>query len=95
MGTLANFLLSIVGPLAIKVLLSIGLGVVTVKGVEIGINSLLNQITIYSNALPGDMAAILGIMGICQGLGLVMGGISFLVTYMVAGKAFSFFGVVK
>lgn len=95
MGTLATFLLSIVGPLAIKVLLALGLGIITIQGVEIGINALLNQITSYSNALPADVAAILGIMGIAQGLSIVMGGVSFLVSYMVAGKAFSFFGVVK
>lgn len=95
MGTLAQFLLGIVGPLVVRALIAIGLGVITVHGVEIGINALLNQVASYSNALPGDMAAILGIMGIGQGLGLVMGGISFLVSYMVAGKAFSFFGLVK
>ena len=95
MGTLAQFLLGIVGPMAVRALLAIGLGVITIQGVEIGINALLNQVASYSNALPGDMAAILGIMGIGQGLGLVMGGISFLVSYMVAGKAFSFFGLVK
>ena len=95
MGTLAQFLLGIVGPMAVRALLAIGLGVITIQGVEIGINALLNQIASYSNALPGDMAAILGIMGIGQGLAVVMGGVSFLVSYMVAGKAFSFFGVVK
>lgn len=95
MASLFQFLMSAIGPLVIKALVALGIGLITVKGVDVGMDALINQVRVHANGLPSDMAAIAGRFGLGTGLGMIFGACSFVVSYLAASKAFSFFGVTK
>lgn len=95
MGALAQFLMSMVGPLLIQGLLSLGIGYLTVKGVDLGVSALSNLIYARVGGLPSDMAAIMGRMGFGQALGYVLGATAFVMSYLTASKAFRSFRVLK
>lgn len=92
MGALFAWLLRAVGPLALRVLAAVGIGLITVKGVDVGLNVLINLIHARIGGLPADMAAIMGRMGFGQAMGYILGAASFVVSYLAASKAFSFLG---
>lgn len=84
-----------VGPLVIQALLALGIGIITVKGVDVGLNALMNQVRAHASGLSSDFAVIAGRFGFGQGLGILFGAVSFVVSYMAASKAFSFMGLTK
>jgi len=83
---------SAIGPIVARVLLALGLTIITVKGADIAFDQVKQRLFNEIGSLPNDIALIGGLFGVWEGMGLVIGAASFVVSYMMAAKFFSFFG---
>lgn len=84
---LAAFLLALVGPLVGRVLLALGLSVLTIGGMEIVVSQLRDAIVAAGNSLAGDVLALFLISGGGSALGIVMGAINLRVALWAATRA--------
>lgn len=82
-GTIAALLMSLVGPMARRVLLSLGIGVVSYVGVDAAVTAALDSVRSALSGLSGDALQIMALSGIFQGLGIMAGGIMARVSMMV------------
>lgn len=73
MPTLAAFLLSMVGPLVLRAITMLGIGVVTFTGVTVAVQGLIDMATANWSSLPSDILALASIAGIPQCLGIICG----------------------
>jgi len=83
--TLAAWLLSLVGPLLIQALIAIGVGVLTVTGVDIAVNQAIAWITSAVGGIPSDLANVLALGGVFQGMSYVVG--AFVARVTMAGAS--------
>ncbi|QTD44305.1 DUF2523 domain-containing protein [Ottowia testudinis] len=90
---LAAFLLGMVGSLVGKVLLALGLSVVTVVGFEIAIGQLKSQLIGGVYSLPVDVLNLFLLAGGGVALNLIFGAITFRVTMWSISKATRVLGV--
>ncbi|WP_175784078.1 DUF2523 family protein [Burkholderia ambifaria] len=74
--TWAVWLLGLVQPLVVQALIALGVGVLTVGGIDLAINAALSWLTSAVGGLPSDMANVLAMGGVFQGIGYIGGGIS-------------------
>lgn len=74
--SLWSFLASAVGPLAIKILAALGISLLTFVGVEAVVGELVQYAVSAWSGLSGDAAAILGLAGLGEGIGMVLGAIN-------------------
>lgn len=72
---LAAFFLSLAGPLARKVLLALGLGVVSYAGLNLIADQLRDVITEKYSLLSGPVLDLLNLIGFGQAVGIVLGAI--------------------
>jgi hypothetical protein len=75
MGTIASVLLALAGPMALRVLTLLGVGVVTFTGVTTGLQALISQAESSWATIPAAMLALASIAGVPQALGIVAGAI--------------------
>lgn len=73
MTTLAAFLMSMAGPLVLRVLTMLGIGVFTFTGVTAAVQGLIDMATSNWGSLPSDILALASIAGIPQALGIITG----------------------
>ena len=71
--TLWGFLAAAVGPLAIKILIALGISAVTFVGVDTVSAQLIGYVTSGYSGLPVATLQIFGLAGVGQGLGLILG----------------------
>ena len=71
--TWAAWLLSLIGPLVIKALIALGVGVLTVTGVDLAVNQALQWVTQAVGGIPADMANVLGLGGVFDGMAYIAG----------------------
>lgn len=87
MSTLGTFLSFAAAPLAKRVLVGLGVGVVSYSAVMIGVDSALDAVVGHVNAfkqgMPGDGLAIIAKVGVFHAMGMMAGGV-------VAGVALRF-----
>jgi hypothetical protein len=84
----ATWIMALVSPIARRVLLSLGLGVVTYTGVDTAVSSVLSQAkAAWAGGLVGDAAQLVAMAGANTALGIIAGGIVGRVT-MLALKRF-------
>ncbi|MFP3541545.1 DUF2523 family protein, partial [Pseudomonas sp. SIMBA_044] len=67
--TWATFLLSLVQPIIVQALIALGVGVVTVAGIDAALNQTMDWMTSSVGGLPSDLANILAMGGVFQGIG--------------------------
>jgi hypothetical protein len=79
--TLAAFIVGLVGPLLTRILLSLGLSLVTVTGLTVAATALKSSITGYVNTLPLVVIQLGGLLGIWQSIGLMFGFVTFVITW--------------
>lgn len=79
---IAAWLASISGPLVMRVLAQLGIGVLTFIGVEAGINSALSYAQTTYLGLPAVVLQFLAIAGVNSALGIMAGGITARLTLM-------------
>lgn len=70
---LATWLMGLIGPLALRVLTTLGLGTVTFTGVTLTMQSLIDSATSNWSSIAADVLALASIAGIPQALGLIAG----------------------
>ncbi|KVT91358.1 cobalt ABC transporter permease [Burkholderia ubonensis] len=74
--TWATFLLSLVQPIIVQALLALGVGVVTVTGIDLALNQAMQWLTSSVGGLGSDVANVLAMGGIFQGIGYIGGALS-------------------
>jgi hypothetical protein len=87
MAGLLTALASLAAPILARVLLALGFSVVTYVGMSAAIGLLRSQ---FMNALSGAPLAMLqlaGLAGVWSGLGMLMGGVTFIIAWWGLTKA--------
>lgn len=70
---LAAWLFALIPGIIARILVSLGITIVTMVGIDTAIDALLLQFETSLNGLPADVLALLALSGIKQGLGIVVG----------------------
>ena len=91
MASFGVYLDSVALPIAQKVLVGLGFGVVTYVGLQAGFNSLESMFQSNMSGIPSGMAALLYLGGFNQGAGVVLAALTARLS-MVALKKFQFIG---
>lgn len=73
MSTLASLLLTLAGPMALRILTILGVGTMTFTGVTVALQGLIDMATTNWSSLPSDILALGSIAGIPQALGIIAG----------------------
>ncbi|HDR9873024.1 TPA: DUF2523 domain-containing protein [Burkholderia cenocepacia] len=89
--TWATFLLSLVQPIIVQALLALGVGVVTVAGIDLALNQAMQWLTSSVGGLGSDVANVLAMGGIFQGIGYIGGALSARVAMAGASSFKKFF----
>ena len=83
---LGAFLSSYVGYLAARALMGLGMGVISYGAISIALELLYAQAQGYYNNIPSFALQIIGLAGFGQGLGIIMGAITFRMVFMLMPK---------
>jgi len=84
---IGSWLVALAGPIARRVLLSLGLGVVTYVGLDLALSAALSSAKSSLGALPADIAALLAIAGVNTAASILAGALTARVA-MIALKRF-------
>ena len=76
MPSLGGFFEAAAGPIAKKVLASLGLGMFTYAGVDAAFGVARDAIIAQWAGLPADLAALAGLAGIGSAFGILLGGMA-------------------
>ena len=90
---LAPFLIGLVGSIVERVLVSLGMSVLTIKGVDTVIGQMKQTVVRATNALPGDMLNLFLIAGGGVAINLIFAAITFRLTYWSVTKVVRIAGV--
>lgn len=91
MSGLAAWLMSLAGPLVIQAAIALGVGVVSVVGFEAAFSQLVDWISSGVAGIPADMANVLAMGGVFQGVSYILGAVSARVAMVGIGAAKRFF----
>lgn len=83
---LGAFLSSYVGFLAVRALMGLGIGVISYGAIAIALELLYSQAQGFYNNVPSFALQIIGLAGFGQGLGIIMGAITFRMTFVLLPK---------
>jgi len=86
MTQLWAFLAAAVWPLAKKVLLALGIGVLTYSGLTLLATQVQNEIIVLWGQVPASMANMAALLGIPQSIGVILGGVSARVALISVGR---------
>jgi hypothetical protein len=89
--TWAAWLLGLVQPLIVNALIALGVGVLTVGGIDLAVNQALSWLQSSVGGIPADLASLLAMGGIFQGIGYIGGAISARVAMAGASSIKKFF----
>lgn len=85
MPSLLVWLMAVIGPLARKVLLSLGIGWVVFSGYKLVIDQVKSQVVSYWGAMPSDVISVLSMSGFGDAFGIVLGAFAYRAAMMAAG----------
>ncbi len=74
--TWATWLMGLIGPLALRVLTTIGLGTLTFTGVTASLQTLIDSAVTNWASLGGDILGLASVAGIPQCLGIICGAMT-------------------
>lgn len=86
MGNLAVWFLGLVGPLAKKVLLMLGIGTLTYAALTPLINSIISNAQSMFGQIGGTTAQLIGLAGIPQVFGIIAGALVARVSFISLNK---------
>lgn len=86
MAPLAPFLISLAWPIAKKVLLALGIGMITYGGLSLIAGQVVTQVEAYWGQMPISILQIGSLLGIPQSIGIMLGAITARVSFVAAGK---------
>lgn len=72
---IAAFLVALAPSILRQVLLSLGMGVLTITGIDLAWGALQTQILSAIGALPASVIALCGLAGVGQAMGMILGAI--------------------
>lgn len=82
----ATLLLGITGPIVVRVLTTLGLGVVTYTGFSAVLSIVHSQIQGSFNGLPADMAALVFLSGLPQGMAIILSALGARIAFLQVKK---------
>lgn len=88
MNGLSAFFMALAGPIAKQVMVSIGIGAITIVGLNAAVSSALGAAKGALGGLTGDAVQLLAMMGFFTSMSIIAGGITAGVS-MVALKRFT------
>lgn len=86
MSGLGAFLMGLIGPLATRVLLTLGLGVVSVTGLTAVLALVQQQIQNSFNGLPLDVASFIFMSGLPQSMAIILSALAARLSMMQLSK---------
>lgn len=84
------FFASLAGPIAARVLMAMGMGVVSVTGVTTAVDYLKAEVVSSLSAGPSAALQLAGLSGCWVGLGLIFGAVTFAVSFAMLTKLTGF-----
>ncbi|MBT9598649.1 MAG: DUF2523 domain-containing protein [Vitreoscilla sp.] len=85
-------LATLAGPIAARVLMALGMSVVTIGGVTVALSSVKGSIIGNLGGAPYAALQLAGLMGCWEGLGLIFGAMTFTVSFWSLTQATSILG---
>lgn len=86
MSTIAAFLMALVGPVAKRVLLSLGFGLVSYAAIATAVNSLLGSAKSAWGGMTGDVLSLVQLSGANTAVSIIAGAIVAKVALMAVTK---------
>lgn len=90
---LTKWLMSMINPIVVKVMSALGVSVMTVKGVDVAFDQVLQSVNDAKGQMSPEVLQIMGLFGMDTAISWVLGAISFAFTVWTASKFFSFFSI--
>lgn len=75
MGNFGAFLLGLAGPLARRVFISLGLGVISYAGLALVASQVVTAVQSQYSIIGGPVLALLNLIGAGQAMGIILGAI--------------------
>jgi hypothetical protein len=85
--TWASLLVSLVGPIVTRVLVALGIGFLTVTGLDLAMTQITGWMTSAIGGLGADIANVLALGGVGDGIAFVLGGLSARVSFYMLTSA--------
>lgn len=82
----ARFLLYITGPVVVKVLATLGLGVVSYVGFDAGLTLIFNQIQTSFGTMPADISSLIFLSGVPTGMGMILSALFARIAFVQVSK---------
>lgn len=79
--TLVTFIMSLIGPIAARVLSAFGLSMIVLTGLSVAADSLKSLVTSNLSGMPLAVIQLGGLFGIWTCVGLIFGAITFVITW--------------
>lgn len=89
--TWAAWLVSVAGPFIVQGLLALGVGVVTVSGLDVALNTAMSWCTTAVGGLPSTVVNVLAIAGFWQGFSYICGAFATRLAMTFGGTFKKFF----
>jgi hypothetical protein len=84
-------LLSLAQPFIVQALIALGVGVLTVTGIDLAVNQAISWLTTAVGGLPSNLANVLALGGVFQGMSYVAGAFTARVAMAGASSIKKFF----
>ncbi|MGQ2966775.1 DUF2523 family protein [Methylophilus sp.] len=84
--TWAAWVLALVAPIAKRVMVALGIGIITVTGFDMAIGQLTTMINQSIGGTTSDILGIATMMGIPESIGIMLGGITSAASLMVVKR---------
>ncbi|MEO6028465.1 MAG: DUF2523 family protein [Candidatus Binatia bacterium] len=79
--TIAAFLIAMVGPLLSRILVSLGVSLITITGLTVVATTLKGQVTGAIGGMPAAVVQLGGLFGLWEAGGMIFGTITFLIAW--------------
>ena len=83
---LAKFFDSYLGSFAKNVLSSLGIGIITTAGIKTAFDTLVTYTRTHFDSIAIDALQLVGLAGIGEAIGLIVGAVTFRLTYTAVSK---------
>lgn len=87
MNSLVAVLMGLVGPMVLRALTTLGIGLITFTGVASSLDALINLAVSNYQSIPGDVLGLAGLAGVPQAVGIICGAMVARVGLWVASSA--------
>lgn len=93
MQTLTDWLLAMMQPMIVRMMMSLGLSVTTIKGVDTAFEQTRGYIQSAVNSMPAAVLQLAGLFGVDTALSWILGAMAFALSLYAMKSFFGFFGL--